>query len=217
LQTKIRQHVNPLSARHQVPICLPEDWIKDHFQNIDNPFVIDVGCAKGTWAAQYAQDHPETNVIGIDIREPIIELANARAERLGITNVHYIYTNANVNISRIIDDISKHSTVQRITINFPDPYFKKRHYKRRLVNNAFVRALAQGLSQGAEVCFQSDVLELCLAAVKSFASGPWFTPCTYHDVNDLEGNKNPTGVLTEREISVIKRKLKVYRISYVRT
>lgn len=122
-----------------------------------------------------------------------------------------------MNISRIIGDISKHSTVQRITINFPDPYFKKRHYKRRLVNNAFVRALAQGLSQGAEVCFQSDVLELCLAAVKSFASGPWFTPCTYHDVNDLEGNKNPTGVLTEREISVIKRKLKVYRISYVRT
>ena len=176
-----------------------------------------MGCAKGTWAAQYAQDNPHVNVIGIDIREPIIELANARAQRLGITNAYYIYTNANVNISRIINDISKPSAVQRITINFPDPYFKKRHHKRRLVNNAFVRTLAQGLLEGAEVCFQSDVLELCLVTVKSFASGPWFVPCAYHDVNDLEGNKNPTGVLTEREISVLKRKLKVYRISYVRT
>lgn len=200
-----------------MPIELPNDWIQKKFANVSNPFVIDIGCAKGAWGLQYAQLHPTTNVVGIEIREPMVELANARAERLGIPNSYYICTNANVNLTSIAEDINKHSAIMRIAINFPDPHFKKRNFKRRLVNNAFVRSLAQVLQSGAEVCFQSDVLELCEFSIAAFASGPWFEPCTYHDINDLTGNVNPTGVMTEREISVLKRNLSVYRISYVRT
>lgn len=202
--------------RHQQPIELPSDWVSQQYTNPGNPFVVDIGCAKGSWALQFAEVHPELNVLGIEIREPMVELAKSRAQRLNIPNVHYICTNANVNFLKIAEDIARFSTISKVTINFPDPHFKKRNFKRRLVNSAFVQSLAQALSPGAEVCFQSDVFELCEAAVKAFASGTWFTTCAYHNIDDLQGNINSTGIMTEREVSVLNRNLNVYRISYVR-
>jgi tRNA (guanine-N7-)-methyltransferase len=197
-------------------VQLPSNWISAQFANTSHPFVVDIGCSKGSWGMQYAADHSDRNVLGLDIREPVIQLANDRVDRLGVPNVHYIATNANVNITRILKDIAELSKVELVTINFPDPYFKKKQFKRRLVDDNFVISLARGLPAGCEVFFQSDVLDLTELAVEKF-SCPWFSPSDRHDVRRLIDNNNPTGVLTEREMSVLKRELSVYRMSFTRT
>ena len=167
---------------------------------------------------QYADTHPNMNVIGVDIREPIIQIANDRVKRLGIPNLHFIHTNANINIGKILNDISKLSKVQLVTIQFPDPYFKKIHFKRRLVNDIFVQTLARSLESGCEVFFQSDVPAQCDLAVKIFTeASPWFVTNPLHEVKQLGENENLTGVMTEREVSVKKRNLNVFRMSFIRT
>ena len=50
--------------------------------------------------------------------------------------------------------------MELVTIQFPDPHFKNRHHKRRVVQSALVRAVAEGLPTGARVFLQSDVLEV---------------------------------------------------------
>jgi len=47
LRLKVRQHVNPLSSKYQVPTTLPADWIQQAFDNISRPLIVDIGCAKG--------------------------------------------------------------------------------------------------------------------------------------------------------------------------
>ena len=140
-----------MSHRHQIPVMLPRDWISDRFQTPSNPFVLDVGCGKGTWALQYASVNTSVNVVGVDIRDAIVDLANDRSRRAQVDNVHYITSNANVDMSRLLKDISHVSKVQMVAIHFPDPHFKKRNHKRRLVNTEFITALSFGLAVGTKV------------------------------------------------------------------
>lgn len=181
-----------------------------------SPFVVDVGTGKGNWALNYGMTHPETNVLGLEIRAPAVELARDRAQRLNVTNVGYLACNANVDISRILNDIHKISRVSIVTIQFPDPHFKKKQKKRRLVNPLFVSALAKGLTAGAEVFFQSDVEDLVIDANQCFSHCEDFARNPLFDSSDFRRNENPLKIMTDREISVVQRDEPVYRISYIR-
>ena len=217
---KFRQHVNPLASAYQQPTLLDIDWIQKHYKSPNLPFIIDIGCSKGTWALEMCTDNENTNIVGLEIRKPVVEYALERRDKRGLTNVHFIQTNANVDIERIIKDIQQTSSVEMICIQFPDPHFKAKHKKRRVVNELFVNTLSDLLSKGSKIFLQSDVDEVILDMILSFSLSPSFEIAdgyTNGQPETLQLNTNPTPIQTEREISVQRRELPVYRMMFVKT
>ena len=97
-------------------------------------------------------------MLGVEIRERVALRANEWAAKLGASrHVHFAGTNANVNLLPWL--ASYPGPLQLVTIQFPDPHFKKRHRKRRIVQPELASALAAALAPGGRILIQSDVLE----------------------------------------------------------
>lgn len=218
LRTKVRQHVNPLARKYQEPAPLSSEWMEASFADPKLPMVIDIGCAKGTWALKYATANKETrNVLGLEIRRPIVELALQRKERWALSNVHFIASNANVDLDRVLTDIqSRNVSVEMVTIQFPDPYFKKKQHKRRVVNDDLVNTLAHKLSEGTVLFIQSDVLDVQAWMMQVINRSPFFDAGHGYDPEQLENNETPYTIQTEREIATKNKGLPVYRMLYRR-
>ena len=217
---KFRQHVNPLASSYQQPTQLESDWIHTTYSAPSRPFIIDIGCSKGAWAIEMCEANQNTNILGIEIRKPVVNYALERRDKRRLTNLHFIQANVNVDISRIINDIQEVSSIDMICIQFPDPHFKAKHKKRRVVNESFVQTLSDLLPKGTGIFMQSDVEEVIVDMIESFSSCPDFQIAEGYSngpPETLSSNKNPTHFRTEREISVQKRELPVYRMLFIKT
>lgn len=91
-------------------------------------------------------DRPEWNFLGVEIREPLVDEANEIAAEEGLTNLSYRFCNAMIWLERLLADIPEGGGM--ITIQFPDPWFKKRHAKRRMVNSELVSSVVNKLAAG---------------------------------------------------------------------
>ncbi|MEM9244328.1 MAG: tRNA (guanosine(46)-N7)-methyltransferase TrmB [Cyanobacteria bacterium P01_F01_bin.153] len=201
---RVREHVNPLGIRFSKAISPPK-W-EEIFDAVDRPWHLDIGCARGYFPLKIATERPHWNVVGLEIREPLVDRANQWRDEAGLRNLHYLSCNANNSVRPILESLPK-GAVQLVSVQFPDPWFKKRHQKRRVVQPPLVDELALFLPMGAQVFLQSDVEEVAREMGDRFAANPAFQKT--HDGDWLP--ENPLPVRTEREISVIKQGLPVYR------
>ncbi len=201
---RVRQHVNPLSHKYQQPID-PPHWDKI-YANLDQPLHLDIGCGRGHFLLQMAQAQPDWNFLGLEIREPLVEQANLWRDEAGLTNLHYLFCNANNSLQPVLSTYPE-QCLQRVTIQFPDPWFKKRHQKRRVVQPELVEEIAHYLRPDGVVFLQSDVEAVLVEMGDRFQEHPAFVhsgPAPYL-------NENPLPVFTEREQSTISRGEPVYR------
>ena len=113
---------------------------------------MDLGCGGGAFLFERAAQHPERNFAGLEIRKPLVEDNNRRAEQQGLRNLQFFYANANVNLT---DQAA--GSIERFFIMFPDPCFKKRHWKRRILQPRLVREMASVLPINGEIFAQSDI------------------------------------------------------------
>ena len=207
---RVRQHVNPLSDRYQAPIKIP-DWSLI-YADTTLPLHLDIGCARGRFLYQISQLQTQINFLGLEIREPLVDEANSWRDELGLKNLHYLFANANNSLGEILASLPR-GVLQRVTIQFPDPWFKKRHYKRRMVKSELVTEIANYLVSGGEVFIQSDVLEVATEMRDRFAAVEGF-------ISQNEGKwleENPFFIPTEREIATRAKKEPVYRILFVKS
>lgn len=190
---------------HQKPIDLPPSWVTDEFSCTQKPFIVDIGCSKGNWTTEYAASNPDKNVVGIDIRQAVIDLALARRSASQLDNVHFLKSNANVDISHILSSIEEVSSpgVEMITIQFPDPYFKARQHKRRLLNDEFLHNIVHGrVKAGTKIFVQTDVEELMWAMVEVLEKNKHLVALADgHSFTDTLLNPPPYDLPTEREVS----------------
>ena len=204
---RIRQHVNPLSRKFQQPIEVP-NWQEIYAQS-DRPWHLDIGCARGNFLLEMAQLAPETNFLGIEIRRPLVIEANRLRDQLGLTNLHYLFGNINSSASVLFKSLPA-NTLETISIQFPDPWFKKRHHKRRVVQPELVDILVNHLVEGGKVFLQSDIKEVAREMRDRFAANPLLTQ--QHSETWLD--HNPLPVPTERELYVLGDNLPVYRVLF---
>ena len=205
---KVRQHVNPLSIIYQQSIE-PPDWL-NIYAHPDAPIHLDIGCAWGGFLLRLAQHDSSWNYLGIEIREPLVTRANERKQELDLQNLHYVFANINTSISTLLASLPS-GKLQRVSIQYPDPCFKNRHAKRRIVQPELVNDIATHLLPGGEVFLQSDLewvaTEMCDRFGENAAfertQAEWLEP-------------NPLGIPTERETATLNRGLPVHRAIYRR-
>ena len=213
LRCKVRQHVNPLSDAYQTPIQLEPDWLKKAFERPNQKVVVDVGCAKGTWILRNAVANPDTNYLGLEIRRPMVEYCLERAKRWELTNAHFLATNANIDLPLIMRDLMERNIrIDMLTIHHPDPHFKKKHKKRRVVTGQLVETLANIVPSGFHVFLQSDIKGVCEDMTESFLVNQKYRAAPSFDPARLEDNRSPHSVMTEREIATLNKDLPVFRM-----
>lgn len=205
---RVRQHVNPLSQKYQQPMISP-DWGR-LYADPGLPLHLDLGAAKGHFLLKMAQLCPEWNFLGIEIRAPLVEYANAQRQSLGLTNLHFLFGNANQSLGELLEPDS----LQGVSIQFPDPWFKRRHQKRRLVQPQLVIDLANYICSGGYVFLQSDVEAVAVEMVDRLREHPAFVP----QGNSPQGwvAKNPLPAPSEREFVTQNKGQPVYRAYFSR-
>lgn len=204
---RVREHVNPLSRKYQAAVE-PPNWEKIYAEP-SQPLHLDIGCARGQFVLKMAQLEPTWNFLGLEIREPLVHQANEWRDELGLTNLHYLFCNANTSLKPILDSLSS-IQLQRVTIQFPDPWFKRRHQKRRVVQPELVAEVAAYLVTGGVVFVQSDIEEVALEMRDRFDEHPAF---------ERQGDwlaENPLPVPTERECTTLERGEPVYRALFIK-
>ena len=207
----VRQHVNPLSRFYQQPRPLPAP--EQLFSKPQRPIHLDIGCARGRFLLALAQAEPQRNYLGVEIRRALVEAAEADRRALELGHLHYLFCNANVSLEQWLAALPA-GQLERVSIQFPDPWFKKKHHKRRVLQPALLLALAGALSPGRQLFIQSDVpavIEPMVALVE--ASGCFERPAGDARPWRLD---NPLPVPTERETYVLDQGLPVYRVLYAR-
>eukprot|EP00553_Chaetoceros_curvisetus_P014706 CAMPEP_0204646156 /NCGR_PEP_ID=MMETSP0718-20130828/4110_1 /ASSEMBLY_ACC=CAM_ASM_000674 /TAXON_ID=230516 /ORGANISM="Chaetoceros curvisetus" /LENGTH=323 /DNA_ID=CAMNT_0051668319 /DNA_START=55 /DNA_END=1022 /DNA_ORIENTATION=+ len=232
-KSRFRQHVNPLARRFQMQTELDPKWPSNGaFSNLKLPLHIDIGCGKGGFLLELAKQRLEgseagkskeceeeaRNYLGLEIRPSVAQFAKERVDRRKLTGrVDFIGCNANVDLDRILNKyVAYGGEVGLVSIQFPDPHFKKSHQKRRVVTKELVLTLAKHVKEGREVFIQSDiqdVLDNMRETIREFG-------CDYF-VDTIENldeymEDNPIGVPTEREVSVIDQDLPIYRTVFRR-
>jgi tRNA (guanine-N7-)-methyltransferase len=207
----VRQHVNPLSAFFQQPRPLPPP--SELFTDPALPIHLDIGCARGRFLLALAQAEPHRNHLGVEIRRALVAAAEADREAIGLSNLHYLFCNANVSLEGWLAALPP-GLLARVSIQFPDPWFKKKHHKRRVLQPALVLAIAAALAEDHELFIQSDVLAVIEPMVALIeASGCFARPAS--DALPWRAD-NPLPVPTERETYVLNQNLPVYRVLYRR-
>ncbi|WP_017652820.1 tRNA (guanosine(46)-N7)-methyltransferase TrmB [Fortiea contorta] len=206
---RVRQHVNPLAKKYQTPVN-PLDWEKIYIQP-NQPLHLDIGCAKGRFLLKMAELESNWNFLGLEIREPLVIEANKLRGELGLTNLHYLFCNVNNSLRPLLSSIPQ-KTLQRVTIQFPDPWFKNRHAKRRVVQPELVTELANYLDVGGEVFLQSDMEFIAREMCDRFAENPEFQKLH----TDTWLAENPLPIATEREIYTHEKGEPVYRALFIR-
>ncbi len=204
-RVRVHQHVNPLAPFYrQAP--KPVD-IESVFAEPDHPLLLDIGCARGRFLLRMAEAESRWNYLGVEIREPLVDEANRIAGEEGMTNLHYAFCNAMLWIDRLLEDVPP-GILQAVTIQFPDPWFKKKHAKRRMVNEEMVGTIARHLAPNGRVFVQTDIEFLAEEMFEMFRSDKRFA--------EESISENPFPVKTERERAVEEKSLPVFRSMFLK-
>lgn len=152
-----------LDLERGVPLVLPTilpgpvDWRGVFGQDAtDRVLEYEVGMGRPHFLCERAAEVPDHLVIGVDWKARWAKMAHKRAAREGLPNLRAIYGNA----WWLTGWLFAPSTLDRVWLNFPDPWWKAKHEKRRVINGPFAQVIADRLKPGGQFCIQTDVASL---------------------------------------------------------
>ncbi|KAL4199274.1 hypothetical protein AMTRI_Chr03g50360 [Amborella trichopoda] len=214
---RIRQHVNPLSSFFRKSVKIPS-W-NEFFEDPTLPLMVDIGSGSGRFLIWLAKRFPNAkNHLGLEIRNKLVQRAQFWVKELALKNIYFMFANAAVSFDQLV--AAYPGPLMCVSILCPDPHFKKRHHKRRIVQKELVDSISKHLSPGGHVFLQSDVLEVALDMRQQFDA----LSDTFDHMDAIASDSNcdeqgwlldnPMGIRTEREIHALFEKGKVYRRMY---
>jgi len=208
----MRQHVNPLSKNFKDIERIPS--LSEMFGNSTFNLHLDIGCAAGEFLFDLALENTNWNYIGIEIRERLVKNAKIKVQEREIKNLYFIFGNAN----NILNDVQSKfifENLKSISFNFPDPWFKKKHYKRRIIQPDFLNIISNALQIGSLIFIKTDVKELFEYMDSTISSNLNFQTIDKKDFNYYE-SFNPNLIKTNREKYAIVNQLNIYEKIYIK-
>ncbi len=158
-----------------------------------NPLQIEIGMGKGRFIMDMARLHPEINYIGIEKYSSVLIRGIQKMEKEELPNLYFIRMDAEE-----ITDVFGQGEVNKIYLNFSDPWPKDRHAKRRLPSREFLNRYRIILSEEGNLEFKTDNQELFAFALEELEPAGWHpdqvTYDLHHDAEMMEGN-----IMTEYE------------------
>lgn len=174
----------------QQPEQMKGKW-HEVFQN-DHPIHIEVGMGKGQFIIEMARRNPEVNYIGIEKYSSVLVRAVEKLEDLEQDNLRLIRMDAE-NIEEVFDK----DEVDRIYLNFSDPWPKDRHAKRRLTSTRFLERYDNILTPEGRVMFKTDNKDLFDFSLEQVEEAGWILENHTYDLHHSEYNEG--NVMTEYE------------------
>ncbi|XOV86129.1 MAG: tRNA (guanosine(46)-N7)-methyltransferase TrmB [Pseudomonadota bacterium] len=116
------------------------------------PLAVEIGFGMGDSLFEMAQAQPDWNFVGIEVHRPGVGHLLLRAGAAGLDNLRVYHGDSVL----VLQDCFGPGTIDRIQVFFPDPWHKKRHHKRRLINSAFVSLLLDRLAPGGLIHIATD-------------------------------------------------------------
>lgn len=180
------------------PETLKEHWQEQYAKK--QPLHLDLGCGKCTFLAELAFRHPEINYIGIDQSPDVLGVARRNIESTfsqGERRVENVMLTAYdiEKIAAILDE--RADRVERIYINFCNPWPKARHHKRRLTHTLQLLKYRKLLCEDGEIWFKTDNDDLYLATRRYLTEAGFEI---FFDTKDLHRENDPENLLTEHEV-----------------
>lgn len=161
--------------------------------NNDNPVRIEIGMGKGRFVSTLAQLNPDINYVGIEKYSSVLLRAVEKQEELNLPNLRFIRMDAEA-----ITEVFDRGEVDRIYLNFSDPWPKDRHAKRRLTSRQFFERYNIILKKDGQVEFKTDNRPLFDFSVEEVKEAGWQLRAVTYDLHNdaklCEGN-----VMTEYE------------------
>ena len=201
---RIRQHVNPLKS--------------DLLDIADVPRVeagagraleVELGAAEAHFLIDRAHNDATTAFVGIEIRRDLVDAVNAACAAAGPPNVRSVFANISVDMGRLFQD----GSVRRFFLNFPDPFFKRRQHKRRVIGPGLTAAIGRALAAGGELFVQTDIFALALDAMAALEVDAGFvnTAGTWTFLRE-----NPYDAKSRRERQCEGEGVRIWRLLYRR-
>ena len=195
-----------LEAHPQYVILNPAD-AKGRWQEIfgnGHPIHVEVGSGKGAFVSGMAKANPDINYIGIDIQKSVLSYALDKVLATDVPNIKLLWVDGSD-----LTDYFEEGEIDRLYLNFSDPWPKKRHEKRRLTYQSFLATYQQILPENGEIHFKTDNRGLFEYSLVSFSQygmklkGVWL---------DLHASDFEDNVLTEYEQKFANKGQVIYRV-----
>ena len=190
-------------------VLSPEEYIgcwNKIFDN-DNPIYVEIGMGKGQFILENAKRYPNINFIGIERYDSIIALALKKIDQEELNNLKVIRMDAN-----IIDKVF-HKEVDKIFLNFSDPWPKKRHINRRLTSESFLLKYDMIFKNDSVIEMKTDNRNLFEYSIVSLTNFGYIL----NDISlDLHNSDYPLNIKTEYEEKFSKLNNLIYYVNAVK-
>ena len=208
----MRQHVNPLSSNFNQIERIPS--LSEMFGDSRSNLHLDIGCAAGDFLFDLALSNTNWNYLGIEIREKLVKNAKLKMSDRELKNLFFVFGNAH----NILNDCQSRFIIKNlksISFNFPDPWFKKRHYKRRVIQPEFIHTLSNLMQKESLIFIKTDVKDLFDYMDHTISSNLDFK-IVDKDFFNYSESFNPNKVKTCREKYVTVNQLDIFEKIYIK-
>jgi tRNA (guanine-N7-)-methyltransferase len=201
---RLRQHVNPLKSDLLDIADVPRVEAEP-----GRALEVELGAAEAHFLIDRARTDAATQFVGVEIRRELVEAVNVACAAGGPANLRSVFANMSVDMGRLFRDRS----VRRFFLNFPDPWFKSRQHKRRVIGPGLMAEIGRALAAGGELYVQTDIFALALDAMAALEADPGF-------VNAAGGwtflRESPYAAKSRRERQCESEGVRVWRLLYRR-
>lgn len=136
--------------------------ILQQFANIE----LEVGSGKGLFLCQAASAQPDTYFLGVELAKKYAEMAQAKVHKLGLANAQVLCADG----VSVVADVFPDASVNSVHVYFPDPWWKARHKKRRVLNERMLKGIERILKPSGQFHFWTDVLDYYDSTLQLIAS-----------------------------------------------
>jgi tRNA (guanine-N7-)-methyltransferase len=173
---------------------------------------VELGSAEAQFLVERAAEEPGRSYVGVELRRELVEQANRLCQRGGLSQVRSVFANISVDLPRLFAPAS----VARFYVNFPDPWFKQRQRKRRVVGEELIDQLVPLLTRAGEIHVATDIFDIALDAMAALEQE---TPRRFRNLREpwsfLPASRFAARSWRERHCE--EAGLKIWRLAYQRT
>ena len=198
MRTKYKPWALPYIQEH-VEVMLTEEQLLD----FDKPYYLEIGSGKGQFLVDMAKKFPEKFFIGVERNVTCCGFTAKKLVEEKLENAKLMFINAEILINNIKDN-----SIDGIFLNFSDPWPKKRHHKRRLTAEAFLKNYYRVLKPGARIMMKTDNPDLFAFTLENLENSPF----KIIEQNDNYLTHDEFDTMTEYEQSFREEGIAIHRL-----